>query len=99
MTVNYSARSGSIIGKIFSIFFNMNVFCVFSLESPHRVDSNEYTQYTIFNTKRKIDLNYLKSAAMGFFPGTQARVKNSHCKRAISVRAIEVLPYSYNSSL
>ena len=34
---------------IFSIFFNMKVFCVFSLESPHRGDSNEYTQYTIFN--------------------------------------------------
>ena len=40
---------------------------MFSLESPHRGDSNEYTQYTIFNIKRKIDLNYLKSAAMGFF--------------------------------
>ena len=50
---------------MFSIFFNMKVFCVFSLESPHRGDSNEYTQYTIFNIKRKIDLNYLKSAAMG----------------------------------
>ena len=34
---------------IFSIFFNMKVCCVFSLESPHRGDSNEYTQYTIFN--------------------------------------------------
>ena len=40
---------------------------MFSLESPHRGDSNEYTQYTIFNIKRKIDLNYLKSAATGFF--------------------------------
>ena len=50
---------------MFSIFFNMKVFCVFSLESPHRGDSNEYTQYTIFNIKRKNDLNYLKSAAMG----------------------------------
>ena len=32
---------------IFSIFFNMKVCCVFSLESPHRGDSNEYTKYTI----------------------------------------------------
>ena len=40
-----------------------------SLESPHRGDSNEYTQYTIFNITRKIDLNYLKPAAMGFFLG------------------------------
>ena len=37
---------------------------MFSLESPHRGDSNDCTQYTIFNIKRKIDLNYLKSAAM-----------------------------------
>ena len=27
---------------------NMMVRCVFPLESPHRGDSNEYTQYTIF---------------------------------------------------
>ena len=39
---------------------------MFSLESPHRGDSNEYTQYTIFNTKKKNTLNYPKSAAMGF---------------------------------
>ena len=47
-----SARPGGIIGI---------------LESPHRGDSNEYTQYTIFNMKRKIALNYLKSATMRFF--------------------------------
>ena len=39
--------------NIFSIFFNMMVYCVFSLESPHRGDSNEYIQYTIFNIKKK----------------------------------------------
>ena len=38
-----------------------------SLGSPHRGDSNEYTQYTIFNMNKKIILNYPKSAAMGFF--------------------------------
>ena len=53
---------------IFSIFFKMKIFCVFSLESPYQGDSNEYTQYTIFNIKWKINLNYLKSAAMWFFP-------------------------------
>ena len=53
------------------------------------------SQYTIFNTKRKIDLNYLKSGTMGlFFLGTQARVRNSHGKRNISVRAIEILLYN-----
>ena len=49
---------------IFSIFFNMKVYCVFSLESPPRGDSNEYTQYTIFNIKKKITLNYPRSAAL-----------------------------------
>ena len=34
---------------IFSNFYNTKVCCVFSLESPHRGDSNECTQYTIFN--------------------------------------------------
>ena len=53
---------------IFLIFFNMKVYCVFSLESPHRGDFNENTQHTIFNRKKKISLNYPKSAAMEFFP-------------------------------
>ena len=79
---------------IFSIFFNVKVCCVFSLESPHRGVSNEYIQYTIFNIKKKITLNYPKSASMGiFFQGTKERVRNSRGKRAISVRATEVLLY------
>ena len=66
---------------ILSVFFNMKVCCVFSLESPHRGDSNEYTQHTIINIKRKITLNHPKSAAMGFlFQGTQERVRNSRGK-------------------
>ena len=67
---------------------------MFSLESPHRGDSSEYTQYTFFNMSKKNTLNYPKSAAIGFFLGTQERVRNSRGKRAISVRAIEVLLYS-----
>ena len=46
------------------------------------------------NIKKKITLNYSKSATMGFFfQGTQERVRNSRGKRAISVRATEVLLY------
>ena len=71
---------------------------MFSLESPHQGDSNEYTQYTIFNVK-KIAIKYPKSAAMGFFQGTQKRVRNSHGKRAISVRATEVLLYQERSKI
>ena len=50
---------------------------MFSLESPQQCDSNEYTQYTIFNMNKKKTLNYLKFAATGFFQGTQERVRNS----------------------
>ena len=34
---------------IFLILFNIRVCCVFSIESPHRGDSNENTQYTVFH--------------------------------------------------
>ena len=40
---------------------------MFSLESPHRSDSNEYTQFTIFNMNKKDTINCPKSAAMSFF--------------------------------
>ena len=50
------------------MFFSMKVFCVFSLESPQGGDSNENTQYTIFHIKKKIIINYPKSAAVGFVP-------------------------------
>ena len=62
---------------------------MFSLQSPHRGDSNRYTQYTILNIK--ITVNYLRSAAIVFFQGTQERLRNSRGKRAISVRATEGL--------
>ena len=52
---------------IYSIFFNMNVCCVFSLESPHRGDSNEYTQYTIFQYKKENDPNFYQICSCGSF--------------------------------
>ena len=58
--------------------------CTF-LELPHRGDSNQYTQYTTFNLKKKITLNYPKSATTGFFQGPQERARNSRGRRAISV--------------
>ena len=63
---------------------------MFSLESPHRGDANEYTQYSIFNMNKKDTINYPKSAAMGFFFPRDSRMSS---KRAISVRVIEVLLY------
>ena len=48
----------------------MKLFCVYSLESPHHGDSNKYTQYTIFQDKKKeINLKYPKFAAMRFSLG------------------------------
>ena len=44
---------------IFFLFYYGLVCCVYSLESPHRGDSNEYTQHTIIVLKiEKISLNY-----------------------------------------
>ena len=54
---------------IFLIFFNMKVYCVFSSESPHRGDSNVFTQYTIFNINKKNTLKYPKGlgSIRGYF--------------------------------
>ena len=47
----------------------MKIYLVFSLESPRLGDCNKYTQYTIFNIKKKITINYPKTAAMRFSKG------------------------------
>ena len=67
MSVNHSARSRGLTGISFQFF------SVFSLVCPHRGDSNKYTHYTIFNIKKKITINYPKSAAMGY---CSMRLKN-----------------------
>ena len=58
------------MGIFFSIFFNMKVCCVFSIEfNFHRGDSNEFTQHTMITIKRKspeIIPNTIMFAAMGF---------------------------------
>ena len=71
---------------------------MFSLESPHRGNSNEYTQHANINIKKKITLNYPKYnynvCSYGIISlGTQERVRNNRGKRAIGVRGIEILLY------
>ena len=61
---------------------------MFSLESPYRGSSNEYTQYTVFSIEKKLTINYHKSADMGFSQGTKERIRDGRGKRAISVRAM-----------
>ena len=72
MSVNHSGRSSGTIEICFSIFFDIMVCCLFSLESPHRGDSNEYTQHTTLITIKKkttkIYPKYNMSAAIEFFP-------------------------------
>ena len=52
----------------FSIFFNTKLCCWFSLESPHRGGSNEYTQYAIFKITKKTTPSYPKFVDVGYFP-------------------------------
>ena len=71
MSIKHSSRSGVIIGIFFFIFLNIKECCGFSLESPHHGNSNEYSQHTIINIKKKkIILNFISnlimSAATGF---------------------------------
>ena len=63
---------------IILIFFNTKVCCVFLLESPHRGDSNEYTQYTILHVKKENHPKLFQICSYGFlFQGTEERVRNS----------------------
>ena len=41
------AHENNYLGIFFSFFIMEFLCCVYSLESPHRGDSNEYTQHTI----------------------------------------------------
>ena len=77
MSVNHSDQDRRHNRDISLSFSDMKVHvcCVFSLESPHRGNSNEYTQYTIFNIKKKsckvIPNTILSSAVKVFLLGTQ----------------------------
>ena len=56
---NSSNSSRKQIFRDFFLFYHGIVCFMYSLESPHRGDSNEYTQYTIIVWKiQKISLNY-----------------------------------------
>ena len=66
MRVDISARSGGII-RISLIFYNMNVYCVFTLESPHGGDSNEHTQYTIFQYENEKHPRLSQICSYGIF--------------------------------
>ena len=47
-------------------FSNVKVCCVFSLNSPHRGDSNEYTQHTLSIKRKENVQNTIMSADMSY---------------------------------
>ena len=65
---------------------------MFSLESPHRGDSNEITRYTIFNIRKKFSLNYPKSATIGTGLNLE-RIRNSVVNEPSMFKSLKV--YSY----
>ena len=69
---------------------------MFLLESPHRGDSNEYTQYTIFNIKKENHLHYRKTAAMGLF---SKELKNEFETAMVNEPSVfEPLKFHYTSN-
>ena len=45
----------------------MKVYCVLSLESAHRADSNESKHYTIFNVKKEKQPKLFEISSYGIF--------------------------------
>ena len=59
---------------------------MFSLELPHGEDSNEYTQHTIFNIKKRNTPKIIPNLHLrDFFLGNEEQILNSHGERVISV--------------
>ena len=67
---------------------------MFSLESPHRGDSNGYIQYTIFHKKKKIALNYPKSADMGFLSGLKNEFERAVVNQPSVFEPLKVYSYA-----
>ena len=66
MNANHSTRSGGIIGCLLNYLQHEGMLCVLiRIASSRRFYL--VAQYTIFNMKTKVSLDYPKSAAMGFF--------------------------------
>ena len=74
--------------EIFLFYYEI-VCCVYLLESPHRGDSNEYTQHTIIFLKiENISINY-RYLLPGLAPWLNLIGWNYPSLEQISIRAIE----------
>ena len=67
MSVCQSVRSGGKIGISFDLT-EMTVYCVFSLESPHRGNSDEHKQYTLFSMNKEKHPKLSQVYSYGIFP-------------------------------
>ena len=85
--LNHSTRSGGIIGIYLFNFLYLEGICVFSLESPHRGNSNEYTQYTIFKSPSIIIPNL---QLWDFFKGLKNEFKTSMVKEPSVLEPLKV---------
>ena len=74
---------------IFSIFFNMKVYCLFSFELRRWGDSNEKTQYTIFNIKKKITLIIPTLQLWNFSQGPKNEFETAVVKEPLKFYCIE----------
>ena len=78
---------------IFPIFFNMKVYCVFTLESPHRGDSNVYTQYTFFQYDKEKHPHLSQICSYGIF---SKRLKNEFERSVVNEPSVfEPLRFYY----
>ena len=75
----------------------MNVYCVFTLESPHGGDSKEYTQYTIFQYEKEKHLKLSQICSYGIF----SKGFKNELERAMvnKLRVFEPLKFYCSSSL
>ena len=71
------------------MFYILNVSCVYSLESPHRGNSNEYTQHTV--TRKKENLPKLSVYRIWRKPcGLKNLFDSSMVNEPSGVRAIDL---------
>ena len=64
---------------------------MFSLESPHRGDSNEYAQHSIFNILKKSPKIIANLQLRDFSQGLKNEFERAMVNEPISVRITEVL--------
>ena len=84
--------NGDNLGIIFFDFLHNNCR-VYSLESPHEAILTSTHNIRFYDKIRKFPLIFVFLSYRKNFVGTQKRVRISHGKRAIGVRAIEVRLY------